>query len=232
MKSLLFIVITTVLLLFTQNVESISLDIHLQLDQPTFNLAVHYNQMVNKLAPHNQVFLGTESLPHITLYLTDFQDTQVSNIQQSVENVFPLLQQEANNCLVNLNFINVTGQYGMWNVELNQCLQSLSDIIVNNTYQFITPNQTIPDWVYSLPEPLRSEKIAMIQKYGSPNVFSQFQPHVTLAWDEVDNLVSVFNTINIQPTSFYSPAIGIGSVGPYGTVLDNKYGLFNFTTTL
>ncbi|KAF2076251.1 hypothetical protein CYY_002429 [Polysphondylium violaceum] len=220
------------LILVVASVNSISLDIHLQLDQATYDLAVYYNQQVNKLAPNNQVFLGTESLPHITLYLTDFQENQVQNIQQSIEKVFPVLQQVAQDCNVELNFINVTGQYGMWNVKLNSCLQTLSDVIVDNTYQFITPNQSIPEWVYDLPEPLRSEKIAMIQKYGSPNVFDQFQPHVTLAWDAVDNLVQVFNTINVQPASCFSPSIGIGSVGPYGTVLDNKYGLFNFTTTI
>ena len=44
--------------------------------------------------------------------------------------------------------------------------------------------QPAPGWVNSLPEPERTEKLNDIKKYGSPNVFGQFAPHVTLAWDE------------------------------------------------
>eukprot|EP01133_Synstelium_polycarpum_P007285 gene7285-8467_t len=116
----------------------------------------------------------------------------------------------------------------MWNIQLNECLQYMSDLVVNTTYQYIIPNQPIPDWVNELPEPLRDEKIAMIQKYGSPNCFSQFVPHITLAWDSVDNLTAVFEQVNIPPATFISPSMGAGNVGPYGTVLDNEYGLFVF----
>lgn len=31
-------------------------------------------------------------------------------------------------------------------------------------------------WVNGLPEPKRSTKIQMIKNYGSPNVFSEFDP--------------------------------------------------------
>ena len=51
-------------------------------------------------------------------------------------------------------------------------MQLLSDKIVNATFKFVTLPQPIPKWVYSLPEPERSEKIEMVEKYGSPNVFS------------------------------------------------------------
>jgi hypothetical protein len=36
--------------------------------------------------------------------------------------------------------------------------------------------------VYSLPPAQRDAKIAMVKKYGSPNVFSQFEPHLTIAY--------------------------------------------------
>ena len=45
-------------------------------------------------------------------------------------------------------------------------------------------NQTVPNRVQHLPEPERSEKLAVIRQYGSPNVFSQCQPYVILACDE------------------------------------------------
>ena len=48
----------------------------------------------------------------------------------------------------------------MWRVSKTPCLQGMSDAIVNATSQYISPNQPIPDWVYSIADPtLRQEKI-------------------------------------------------------------------------
>jgi hypothetical protein len=49
----------------------------------------------------------------------------------------------------------------MWNSINTPCLQNMSNAIVNATYQWITPNQSIPSWIYNLPEPERSEKIGI-----------------------------------------------------------------------
>ena len=38
------------------------------------------------------------------------------------------------------------------------------------------------DWVEDLPEPTKSEKEALIKSFGSPNVFTQFAPHVTVGY--------------------------------------------------
>ncbi len=80
------------------------------------------------------------------------------------------------------------------------------------------------DSFYKLPEPLRTEKIEMIEKYGSPNVFSQFQPHVTLAYDNAtaDNFAAVFNAMPSSPLTVLSPTLGMGRVGNWGTVLRGK----------
>jgi len=68
----------------------------------------------------------------------------------------------------------------------------------------------------------------MVELYGSPNVFSQFQPHVTIAWaSNATEVIEAFNKINVVPINFVPPSIGIGNVGPYGTVLDNYYGNFS-----
>lgn len=110
----------------------------------------------------------------------------------------------------------------MWDVYVNPCLQKWSDLVATQLAQYMVPNQPIPDWVEGLPEPLKTEKIAMIKKYGSPNVFSQFQPHVTLAWDSVDPMQPAFKHLNIPPRIVSTRAIAIGSVGPYGTVIRGK----------
>ena len=71
-----------------------------------------------------------------------------------------------------------------------------------------------------LPEPERSEKIAYIKQYGSPNVFTQFQPHVTLACDaNATALSAAFAQKAPQVQGGWLPAaVALGPTGPCGTV--------------
>jgi hypothetical protein len=87
-------------------------------------------------------------------------------------------------------------------------------------YHLAVPNQTIPDWVQHLPEPERSAKIAFIKQYGSPNVFSQFQPHVTLACDVNSTALSTaFAKEAPQVVGSWLPAaVILGPTGTCGTV--------------
>ena len=122
------------------------------------------------------------------------------------------------------------------------CLQQLSDAVVNNTHDLIIPNQPVPSWIKDLsPEEARLKE-EMVKKYGSPNVFSQFQPQydlffqfiifsshfmflhsVTIAVDPIDPSV-LANVVNnssfpLKEMSFPIRTVGMGTVGPYGTVL-------------
>ncbi len=130
-------------------------------------------------------------------------------------------------CDVALRGVSVGAGYVMWNVPVSQCLQELSDAVVLATYQFAKPNQKAPAWVYSLPEPARKAKLAMVKKYGSPNVFSQFDPHLTIAYDTADNLTAIFGGLETA-AQFAAAQVGVSRVGPFGTVL--KHGqLSNFS---
>ena len=68
----------------------------------------------------------------------------------------------------------------------SSCLQRLSNAIVDATQSFVLhgDNQTAPSWIYDLPEPHRSRKIKYFEQYGSPNVYDEFDPHVTVGYDE------------------------------------------------
>ena len=116
------------------------------------------------------------------------------------------------------------GEFAMMNVTNSACLQRFSDTIVNVTHGFSKPNQTAPDWVYSLPEPERSEKLRYIAAYGSPNVFSQFAPHVSLAWasDALAVAAAVAALPALPPSTFNSEVLALGAVGPHGTVLQGQ----------
>ena len=71
----------------------------------------------------------------------------------------------------------------------------------------------------------------MIKKYGSPTVFENFSPHVTLAWDNTTMSVlrPVFNDIwppkqlglHTRDFEFSIASVALGTTGPHGTVTSN-----------
>lgn len=147
-------------------------DIHVMLDASTVSLAEAADRTLHALLPGDEVFLNTIDMPHVTLYLTQFEADNLLDLIATVGAVVA----NFTTCTAQLNNATAVGTYGMWMGPASPCLQLMSDSLVNATMQYIVPNQPIPSWINTLPEPLREEKIAMIEKYGSPNVFTQFQP--------------------------------------------------------
>lgn len=112
----------------------------------------------------------------------------------------------------------------MLNVSVSACVRRYSDGVVNATYHLAAPNQSVPSWVYSLPEPERGEKIADIHTYGSPNVFDQFQAHVTIGWASNATVVAAaVAALDFEPgASFEADIVAIGTSGAHGTVLAGR----------
>jgi len=201
------------------------LDIHVKLPDRVRDLVVNISEDIHVLAPHDSIDFQHDAQPHITLYLTDFLDSNINALIETVRKLLPSLC----SCLITMSQPVVSGSYLLWNTEKSSCFQALSDKIVLATYQLRNLNQSLPDWVNSMPDPPRSEMIWLFNKYGSPTVFDQFAPHITVAWDDVDNLTSVLQKVPFPSAlKFEPPVIGIGTVGPYGTVLQDK-DLFNST---
>ena len=130
----------------------------------------------------------------------------------------------------------VFGAYTQWPVQPTDCLQILSDSIVDQLAKFFKQPPIIPDWVWTLPEPQRSRKLEMIQRYGSPNVYDQFQPHATVGFDittptnnstrraRIRAMNRIANDMP-QPCGGMIRAAAVAKVGVVGTVLaDGKVG--------
>ena len=68
-------------------------------------------------------------------------------------------------------------------------------------------------------------------RYGSPNVFNQFAPHVSLAWStDTEAIADAVKALNVSTTVFAGEIVAMGSVGPHGTVLKGKdLARFNIT---
>ena len=175
---------------------------------------------------------ATIDTPHITLYLTAFQcpgittDECLKRVSEHLQTVVDALRNRPP-CTITVTDAYPAGTYAMLNVSLTPCLQSYSDAVVDAIHSFSQPNQTVPGWVLSMPEPARSEKIRLVQQFGSPNVYQGFAPHVSVGWAENASMVtSAVDKLrmdrNKQTSSFLPGMVAMGSVGAHGTVLTGK----------
>ena len=217
-----------------------SADIHVPLDStPAGGLAKATNEFLGTVFT-NEVNLETIDKPHVTLCLTQFQcagrtppvnDSACRTIIEDAifDATYDLHQHEP--CVTHTGDIFGMGNYAMLAVKTSPCLQFLSDRIVNATYRYAQPNQPVPPWVLQLPEPQRSKKIRLVKKYGSPNCFSGFSPHITVGWGENTTLVAD-GVRRARPgiAQLDASAISVGRTGPHGTVLRGKdYASYNLS---
>ena len=232
---------------------AVSIDLHIPVLGQSYASVLQANAFLNAHLGSSEIDFQHKDIPHITLYLTSFScpnvpppppplsparpGTSIVSVDASEGNSPPPLTcvgmitspvSDALStlplpCSITLSNPYAAGTFAMMNVTNSACLQRYSDAIVNATHKFSQPNQTTPAWVNSLPEPERSEKLRLIQEYGSPNVFGQFAPHVTLAWSADGTAVyAAVAALRIRPSAFDGQVFALGSVGDHGTVLQGK----------
>lgn len=224
----IIVLIVAIFRYFNNRTQSIYLNIHLKIEECE-PVATNINRNVALFDPDQKIDLKDYQQPHITLYLTQFEASHYNTIEKEVDLILASHLSNFSNCEVNFlasSMKNLT-TYAMWPVEISDCIQGMSDIIVEKLSSYITfeARNQIPDWVNELPHPLKDQKINMIKKYGSPNVFKLFDPHVTLAYDSnPKRLQEAFdkNPGIVKTCIFKASTIAFGSVGEYGTVIRGK----------
>jgi len=220
---------------------------------------MYYKALESNLAlrtkyPHDreQIDFSSKHLPHITLFLSDFaleeekeektnapkinstrREEFLQTVQQTIYRTAQLQTMRSFYAVLRPDPI-VNGLYAMWELSLSSSLQYLSNILVEATQPFVKPNQKIPEWIYDLPysSPHRKRKIDYIRRYGSPNVFEEFEPHLTVGYDEVLEDVEDRSDIlealggwdekNGEECGWIMSWLGVGVVGDFGGVVLGK----------
>ena len=218
------------------------MDIHLPVSGEALEAVQSANAFLNAHLNSTEIDFSSKHKPHVTLYLTTWSCgsftsrgggspekvlTCLEKIETAICEIAPQLE-ALGPCTVGLSNVYAAGEFAMMNVSYSPCLQRFSDVVVNATNQYSLPNQTAPDWVYSLPEPERSEKLRYIALYGSPNVFSQFSPHVSLAWGpDAHSISAAIDALPLTPArlNFVGDVFSLGTVGQHGTVLSHMVSL-------
>jgi hypothetical protein len=213
------------LILIISVTKALELDIHLKLETSSclFQTALEANQNLHTQSSTEQISFHN-TLPHVTLYLTKFDDESIDQLMDTLKHL-KLAEQVIE---IEIDGVNANGAYAMYHILNHDSIQSLSDTIVESTKSFITPNQHVPEWVYDLPEPRRSRKIEYVEEYGSPNVFDEFQPHITVGYDDDDGTSSkierrkiLWDTLDSDGSCKHDAVgtVGVGVVGERGTVV-------------
>lgn len=113
----------------------------------------------------------------------------------------------------------------MYPIANNPCLQQLSNRIVRALKSFVHRPPQIPKWVNSLPPKERQRAFDLIHKFGSPNVFERFAPHVTVGFDQVYPPVRRKHALETlqTPTNCIAQLtlVSIARVGVGGSVLQD-----------
>ena len=143
---------------------------------------------------------------HCTLYMANYSPERVNSLKELVAS-FALTVRPFD---ATSSGMFVTKEHWLFlNIVKDRNLQTLSDTIVTLTAPLRSPNQFIPEWAKSSPE-----KLECIKKYGSPNVFVQFGPHLTLLANADGAALARFLQKNSANPAFGLPVkgriIGIG----------------------
>jgi 2'-5' RNA ligase superfamily len=219
----------------------LQLNIHLPLvrvnnswafDKCPYNAALEANLALRQESETEQIDFFSHHTPHLTLFLSDF-DTRDKDEPLIIMEIVQILREVVSNhsqvmCQISWPITShVGGPYSMYPIHRTKCLQNLSDKIVLALNPFILKPQPIPDWVYRLPFWIRFKKLFMIARYGSPNVLSEYDPHVTVGYDEVTSVQSRKDILNSMfshdlECSGLISHVAIARVGVGGSVLQSE----------
>jgi 2'-5' RNA ligase len=143
---------------------------------------------------------------HCTLYMTQYPVGSKDQVLARIEQLASTTRQFD----ISTTGLELTsGNWFFMNLERNRNLQSLSDTVVNQLEPLRFKSDFVPQWAKAFPN-----KLEYIKKYGSPNVFAEFNPHLTfLARADAEKLQRFMK--NHENSDFVKPVtgkiIGIGA---------------------
>ncbi|APD50585.1 2'-5' RNA ligase family protein [Francisella hispaniensis] len=157
---------------------------------------------------------------HLTLYLTSFQNKYIKDIESQLTN---LAKNTEPFYIETTGFSAGKSGFVMLDIKNSQSLQQLSNSVIKDLAKYRDKEYPAPSWVKFYPS-----KLASFEKYGSPNAFAEFNPHISILAanlqtdNERDSFDKDFNEIikntQLKPTSFRIEAIGFGEVDENGQV--------------
>jgi 2'-5' RNA ligase len=162
--------------------DTVSIDIYAIPSRP---IVAAVERASKDLTRHGMTSFYAQGHPvHATLYLTQYPVSAEPQIKAAIARLakggrpFPLAVQGAERSATNWLFLKVTR---------SAALQRLADQATLATEPFRDHGVTAPGWMSAYPA-----KLPAFERYGSPNVFMQFDPHLTLLANESNPALGAF----------------------------------------
>ena len=154
---------------------------------------------------------------HCTLYMTQYPEGSKDQVLAKIEEFAKTTRQFP----ITTTGLEITsGNWFFMNLDRNRNLQTLSDAVVQLLSPLRLKSDFVPEWAKAFPN-----KLEYIKKFGSPNVYDEFNPHLTfLAKAEAEKLNNFLE--NHENSTFAKPVegkivgIGVGIAGRSGQVAE------------
>jgi 2'-5' RNA ligase len=152
---------------------------------------------------------------HCTLYMTQYPIGSIEKVAEAVNEV----AKNTREFEVKSTGLEITaGNWFFLNLDRNRNLQTFSDTVVEKLAEMRSPSNFVPDWAKDFPN-----KVEYITKYGSPNVYAEFNPHLTLLAKSDEEKLQRFmakhaDSSFTQPITGKVVAIGLGIADRNGQI--------------
>ncbi len=164
-------------ILFNDNTWATTIAVNVYLKLADNNAIVQRIQLFNqqlkqtRLGQKVRPFLE-DHLPHITLYLADYDEKK---LPQLLARVKQLSKKQSVLKVKQGRFLVLHSNYVMLALRHNNALQQLSTKSLMTLYDLRDRRAEIPVWAAANPT-----KKALFTRYGSPNILTEFQPHLSI----------------------------------------------------
>lgn len=200
-KPFKFLLIALLSLSFPAYAKTISINVFAIPSQPIINLV---EQTSKTLKNEGIISFYEQGMPvHATLYLTDYPEGSQEAIKRAVKSI---VEQQQAFAITAEGFKVSKSNWAFINLHLSNKLQRLSDEMTLALEPLRDQHAKVPTWVNSYPN-----KLTAFKRYGSPNVFQNFQPHLTLLANEKSpKLANINKQMQANPPKAQGEIIGIG----------------------
>lgn len=192
--------------------DAVSIDIYAIPSRPVVDAVARASR---DLAKHGMTtFYAQGHAVHVTLYLTRYPAKAEPQLKAAIADVAkdckssPLIVEGTERTASNWLFLRV---------RRTPALQRLADLATLAAEPFRDHTISPPDWISEYPA-----KLPAFERYGSPNVFMQFEPHLTLLANETNPGLAAFMATtgkDLPEANGKVEGIGIGIVDAKGQVM-------------
>jgi 2'-5' RNA ligase superfamily len=163
--------------LFPTTLLATPINVYLTLDKKAIYKEIHnFNQFLKNQGLYQQYQIKpfADNHPmHITLYLTQYPEENLLKLIEKTKLIAKGMQAFD---IKATRFFLSSGNFIMLGVNLNKHIQALSDKVVLQLHPLRDSKAKIPFWVKQDPR-----KRHAFTRYGSPNVFFEFSPHISIS---------------------------------------------------